>query len=140
MMLLKKFFNYQQTEVIADDAGSALMQVLVALTIISVMSLGLMEGSMSTNRLSVKATRHLNTSLLAQTRMNEFASTNPELLINFNGVVEVIELDGVEYERSITVTIEPDRTRLVTITVEALNSNQSASTTIESGFALWGMR
>ena len=124
----------------SHEDGSALMQVLVALTIIAVMSLGLIEGTMTTNRLTTKATYHLQTSLLAQNQMNELASMNPELISSFDGTEETIEVDNVEYLRTISVTIESDRTRRVVVTVTALDTNQSAETTLENGFALWGSR
>lgn len=119
--------------------GFSLLEALVALTILATVGLSLSYSMITAIKTSRRAERNSVASQLAFRKMEELAQVNPNNLSNANDLREPsLKVNGIAYTRVTDVTVNPDGSRTVDVTVSPKNDRYGSPVSYRSSFFLWG--
>lgn len=119
-----------------------LIELMVCLLVAALVSIGISKSSVLSLRLASK-TRHDSAGVqLAMEKLEEFGAMDPQFLDETKSAVETeVIRQGMSFSRMVDVTINSDRSRQITVTVQALRGHgDSEPVTLADTFALWGER
>lgn len=123
----------------SNQRGMTLVEVLVALVLLSVVPLGLTYSSILSYKVIHRNQRHSVASQLALDRMEDLAATNPANLNDtFDETENNVVVDGASFTRITEVTLNADNSRTVLVTVTGNEASLGGRATVSSTFALWG--
>lgn len=122
------------------EEGFSLVEILVSLTLFSVLALNLLHSTVLSHRTAIRARRNSAAAQVALERMEQLSAVDPETLIGFNGESMVETRYNVTFTRTVAVAIEADRTRTVNVSVTNPNPETGGTATLTGSFALWGKR
>ena len=135
---LRKIFR---KELVEDEQGFSLLDVLTSTTISSVVAMGLTQSAMLSFHYNHKSVVDSVATQLALETLEDYALIDPEPLDNDSDVTELsIQRAGITFQRQIDVTINPDRSRQVDVTVTATATKVPSEVQLGKAFALWGER
>lgn len=119
--------------------GMSLMEVLAAIVLLSIVPLGLTYSTILSYKTIHRNERHSLASQLALDRMEDLAAMNPANLSNALDEVENnLIVENASFTRVTDVTLNPDNSRTVTVTVTGNDPSLGGRATVTSTFALWG--
>lgn len=123
-----------------DEGGFGLIEVIVASAIFAVISMSLLQSTFGFVRNRDRTVRNSMAMQLAVETMESFAAQNPESLSDANDTTETVSFQGIDFVRTVDVTVNSDRSRSVALQIESVNQNRGGSAVIQNSFALWGTR
>lgn len=120
--------------------GFGLIEVLVSLFLLGLISLGITQ-SLTTSLAVAKLTEvHFAASSLASSHMEELAAIDfASLNSGYNETGTIVTTPGLNmtFSRDTTITINPDNSRTVTVTVTSNHDGLPTRVNFTSTFALW---
>jgi type II secretory pathway pseudopilin PulG len=123
------------------ENGFLLVEILVAMTIISIIGLGIAYSMVTSYKADLVSKRSYSALHLAQERMEQLALIDPQFLADDDDSSELVSDDGVLYLRETDITVKPSKARRVVVSVESSGSaSRGGKAQIETSFPLWGRR
>lgn len=123
------------------QAGFSVVEVMLCVILLAIVALGISNSTVIAIRANNISSHNSLASQLAIERLEEYASNDPAILVTDATLSETgIVRDGRAFDRTTTVTINPDRSRTVTVSVESVALEDGGRATISNTYALWGTR
>lgn len=123
----------------AGEGGFSLVEVMVAILILSVISLGSAYCTIMSLKVEKRNVRNAVAQELAVQKMEELAAMNPSSLSSANSVTESnVTYKNISYTRTTSISVNADNSRSITVTVNGNNSSLGGSASISTTYALWG--
>ena len=132
--------HLSHTELNRDQTGMSLMSVLVAMVILSVVSLALSKNTIASLHIIKLTEVNYAASNLAVSKVEELAARNPiDLDDSFDdteNAVTTADLD-ITFTRVTDVTVNADDTRIVHVTVTSNSSVVNTTADFETSLSVW---
>jgi Tfp pilus assembly protein PilV len=120
-------------------AGLTMIEVLVALMLLSITSLSIAVATISAIKQTRRSERNSYATHLAFRKLEELASIDPSNLTDsYDASESNLTVDSISYTRTTDVTVNADNSRTVSVTVAPVNASRGKTVTYQSTFALWG--
>lgn len=122
------------------EAGFGLMEILVAMVLLSLVALGMTLNLSTSLRIGKITEAHFAASVLASGHLEELSAIDAaDLDSSYNEVDTVVTFPNLsmDFLRDTTVVINPDDSRTVTVTVDSAHDGLPTSVTFSTTLALW---
>jgi type II secretory pathway pseudopilin PulG len=100
-----------------EETGSIILEVLVAIVILSIMGLALVQSILMSLRTREHAVRTSLAMQVASDSLEEVSATNPSMLSDANDRNDQVTRAGVSFTRLIDVTVNADGSRTIDVSV-----------------------
>ena len=125
---------------VCNEHGAALLDVLIALVLISLISAGLTLNSITASQALLKLQRKIYSQQLAQSKLEEFAMIDPSLLDDSYDDLELgVQAEGIDFVRQVDVTVNADGSRSVEVSVAPASTSPNGGVTLTNRFVEWGL-
>ena len=122
-----------------NEKGVSIIETIVALGIFSTVGMSLAYTSILHLNTRAGFVRRTASEQLAMEALEDYAQINPAVLFDDSDVTETgLSRNGMVFSRSIDVSINSNRTRLIAVTVT--NDATGSSLTLSGSYALWDKR
>lgn len=119
------------------EAGFTLIEVLAALTILSIVSLSLFRNVATSYQVMRRNERNSVAQQLAFEKMEELAAVRPLNLSSANNVTETVSRNYITFTRTAAIVVNADKSRTVTVTVTNKKPALGGSATVTNTFVSW---
>jgi prepilin-type N-terminal cleavage/methylation domain-containing protein len=132
---LPQFFTDSRSQ-----AGVGLIEVLVALVLIGIMSLGIAANTIGAIQIAKKTETNYAASNLALSKVEQLSAFRVADLTSANSSVEDnISVPGMntKFKCTTTVTVNSDQSRTIHVKVESVNAKIPTRVNFETTFSIW---
>jgi len=124
---------------IRQDRGFLLIEVLVAVLLLSIASLSILQSTVMSYKTVIRNQRNSLAQQIALEKMEELAGENPANLGDgFDATETGLVYDDISFTRVTEVTVNSDNSRTVVVSVAATETELGGEMTLSNNFALWG--
>ena len=123
-----------------SEAGVGLMEILVAIILLSVVALGMTLNLSTSLRIGKITEAHFAASTLASGHLEELSAVDTANLdASYNEVDTVVTFPNLAFDfyRTTTVVINADNSRTVSVSVNSGNAALPTTVTFSTTLALW---
>ena len=122
------------------EAGISLLEVLVALVVLAIISMGVAVSTGRSYSLAKRAIREEIASELARSKLEELLAVDPSSLSAASSLSETgLVSSGISFFRNTVVTVNADNSRHISVTVAPTESDRGKSVTFQQTVSLWGV-
>jgi len=137
---VKYFCSFKNRISEEQEAGFGLMEILVAISLMALVSLGIAANTMAALRIVKKTEVNYLASNLALSKIEELAAYEAaDLDATFDGHETSLAMSGtsITFSRTTTIIINADNSRTVTVVVASESPVVPTSVDFSTTYALW---
>lgn len=122
-----------------SEQGSIIVEVLVGLILLSIMAMGLTRSTISSMYSREHAVRSSNAMQIASDTIETLTALDPGNLSDANDITsDTVTKNGVDYTRTVDVTVNADETRTIAVTVTAVTTKLGGKASLTVTAIPWG--
>ena len=123
----------------SNRSGISVIELLVGIVFLSIVALAIAKSTILAQRMAQKSAHRSVAMQLVTETLEQQGTVNPETLSpSANIVDQVVRKNGVTLKKSVTYAINPDGTRLVTVSVKDPILITGFTITQSNTYSLWG--
>ena len=139
LTLTKLYLNRLSVRTLSEG-GISLIEVLVALLLIGLISLGIAANAIGSFHILKKTEENYAASNLALSKIEQLSAIPVnELSADDNSVEDSVTVSGMNtiFKRTTTVAVNADSSRTITVKVESLSAKLPTAVTFTTTFSMW---
>ena len=114
------------------------MEVLVIVCMLAIVGLSIAQSSQIALRMRGMAIHDSVAMQLAMEQLESFAAVDPATLDPEDSSSEEITVNGITFKRAVTVEVNTDTSRTLTVAIKGTNLTLGGEATVSDTYALWG--
>ena len=122
----------------SGEKGFFLMEVLVVICLFAILGLSIAQSNQTAVRMRGMAVHDSVAMQLAMESLENYASLDPATLNADDNYSDQVTRSGIKFQRTLTVNVNSDTSRTISVAVTGLNSALGGSANVSGTFALWG--
>lgn len=121
------------------ERGMSILEVLFLMGFVAIIGLAVTHSTILSLDVTSKNIHSSAASQLAIETLEQYSTVSPNTLSNANNTFESdLDFEGMSFNRTVSISINSDRSRTVQVVVASNNQKVDTSVSMENTYALWG--